>query len=364
MNKTTLFSMTAIALASSVSFGVSAADDATVNDRISQAEQRLQYLEKRIQDQNTAIASKQTEGSHWTDTIEVSGLIEIEAGASDTESGDSTSDVTVATVELGIAANINEDLSAEIVLLYEEDETDLEVDVAEVVYALPGSDWSFVAGQNYLPFGAFETALVSDPLTLELAETRETALLLSYEKDALSGSFYVFNGNKNDSSDNAINNFGGNIAYNAETFSLGLGYISDIGDSDTIQDVVTSSTSNDQVGAFSFNASIVSGRATFIFETIEAIESFAPAVLADAEPEARNIEVDYEITIAGKPAVLAIASQTTKDARSLSQPENRRLIGLGIDVNDNLSFSFEIAQEEDYDGVDTDTYVAQMAVSF
>ncbi len=351
----------AIALASSSAFTMA---DSAVNDRISQAEQRLQYLEKRIQDQNEAIASKQTAGASWTDTIEVSGLIEIEAAGTDTDGGASESDTTVATVELGIAANINDDLSAEIVLLYEEDETDLEVDIAQVTYALPGSDWSFVAGQKFLPFGAFETALVSDPLTLELAETRETALMLAYEKDALSGSFYIFNGDKNDSSDNAINNFGANIAYTTDTFSLGLGYISDIGDSDTIQDAITASTDNDQISGVSLNATIVSGPATFIFENIQAVNSFDAAVLADAEPEARNLEFDYALTLAGKPAVLAFSVQKTKEAASLSLPEDRRLIGLGIDVNDNLSFGFEISQEEDFAGVDTDSYVAQMAASF
>jgi len=34
------------------------------------------------------------------------------------------------------------------------------------------------AGQLYVPFGAFETGLISDPLTLEIGETRESTVLL------------------------------------------------------------------------------------------------------------------------------------------------------------------------------------------
>ena len=53
------------------------------------------------------------------------------------EFGDSESDATIATVELGIASNITDNINAAIVLLFKEDETDLEIDTAEITYSLP-----------------------------------------------------------------------------------------------------------------------------------------------------------------------------------------------------------------------------------
>ena len=47
--------------------------------------------------------------------------------------------------------------------MYEEDDTDLEVDVATITIADPDGPWFVTGGQQYLPFGAFETNMVSGP---------------------------------------------------------------------------------------------------------------------------------------------------------------------------------------------------------
>ena len=91
-------------------------------ERLENAEQRIQYLEQRMQDQNKTIASKQTKGDNWSDALSFSGAIEVETGLSDPENAKSTSDTTVATVELAAEAAISDQLSANIVLLYEEDD--------------------------------------------------------------------------------------------------------------------------------------------------------------------------------------------------------------------------------------------------
>ena len=158
----------------------------------------------------------------------------------DPENGESESDVTLATVELGLAANLNENVSADILFLFEEDETDLEVDTAQLRYDFSNSPLSLTAGQIYVPFGTFQTALISDTLTLELGETRESALLLEYEQDAWSGSFYLFNGDNNEDGGNNIDSWGANVAYTNDRFSLGFGFINNIGDSDALQDSLSS----------------------------------------------------------------------------------------------------------------------------
>ena len=332
-------------------------------ERIEKAEQRLEYLEKRLQNQNEAIASKQNKGANWTDTLEVSGVIEVEAASSDPENADDASDITVATAELGLVANISDELNAELVFLHEEDDTDFEVDVAQFSYAL-NDNWSLVAGQLYIPFGAYETGLVSDPITLDLGETRETVLMMNYEGGAVSGSVYIFNGDNKDTGKDEINNWGANIAYSRDNVSFGLAYINDLLDSDSLQDVLNSSTVTDYAGGLAANVTFNAGNFTLIAEQVAATDTFNDAPVAGDKPKARNLELDYALAIAGKPATIAFAAQSSEDAANSGLPEKKRLVGLSIDVTDNIGLGLEYSKEEDYSDVQTNNLLAQIAVSF
>jgi len=51
------------------------------------------------------------------------------------------------------------------------------------------------AGRMYIPFGNFESNMISDPITLTMSETREEAFQLGVElENGLHGSAYLFNG--------------------------------------------------------------------------------------------------------------------------------------------------------------------------
>ena len=326
----------------------------STEDRLQQAEQRIRYLEQRVQDQNAVVAEQKTAlednaGAHWFNAIEVSGAVEVEASYSDPENGDSESDIAAATVELGIAGDLNEQTSVEIVLLYEDGDSELDVDVAQLTHAFAESPFSLTAGQLYVPFGAYETALVSDPLTLELGETRETSLLLGFEQDALSGSFYIFNGNNSEGVDNSIDNWGANIGYVNDAFSVGFAYINDIGDSDALQDSLATNEVAEYAPGISANASAGFGAVTLIAEYTAATDEFSAAAFEGAKPSAANFEIDYEFALTGWAATLAAAYQVSDEALGLELPETRVLLGLGVEINDNFGLGFEISRDEDYD---------------
>jgi hypothetical protein len=173
-------------------------------------------------------------------SIVFDGLIEIEASHSSPYVGGSSSDIVVATAELGASVMVNDQVSAGISLLYEEDDTDLEVDVATLTYSPTEANWSITAGQLYVPFGSYQTNMVSDPLTLEIGETRETVARFDIESGILSAAIYLFNGTnkKNNGADNKADNFGLNLGYTIEgqvNITGSVGYINDIGDSDGLQ---------------------------------------------------------------------------------------------------------------------------------
>lgn len=174
--------------------------------------------------------------------MELSGLVELEANVTEPDEGDSTSDFTVATVELTLAAPVNDWIQGEIVFLYEQDETDFGVDSATVSIAPPDGPWFVNAGLFAVPFGRFETNLVSDPLTLEMGEMYESAVQLGMESNGFTASAYIFNGDSDKDGDDKIDNFGLDFGYAMESedrsFAIGAGYINHLGDTDALQDAM------------------------------------------------------------------------------------------------------------------------------
>ena len=156
--------------------------------------------------------------------VSVSGAVEVEFTSNKDFTNTKSSDIALATVELTFESQINNRVSAQIVLLHEEDDTPLEVDVGTISMDL-GSGFSMTAGQTYLPFGSYQTHMISDTLSLELTETRQSVILFDYENNALNASFYVFNGDvlKTSGSDK-MSSAGLNIAYSSEQLTTGLSY--------------------------------------------------------------------------------------------------------------------------------------------
>ncbi len=70
----------------------------------------------------------------------------------------------------------------------------------------------FTGGRFTVPFGSYETNMISDPLTLEIGETGEDALMVGFEAAGFYGSFYVFNGDTNEGGgDENIEHFGATV---------------------------------------------------------------------------------------------------------------------------------------------------------
>ena len=370
----------------------SALAEPTVNDRMERLEQRLHYLEQRVQSQDQVIRDRDREiaalrgagpdddtgGNAWFDRIEVGGVVEVEASYVSPEGGDDESDLTLATVELGIAAQVTDWVGAEVALLYEDDgETELDVDVARITLAPPDGPWFVTAGQFYQPFGVFDSNMVSDPLTLELGEIRESAVAAGFAHGGWSGTVYVFNGSnsKAGGADDNLDNFGLTLGYAAAGdgygFSGALGYLNDIGDSDTLQDAVDAGIGNkqvpDYVSGWFASATLEAGDFTLIGEYVAAREDFAPGVLDGgpaAAPAAWNLELGYAFALAGRGAVAAVGYQGTEEAEALDLPEQRVLAALSVEIFKQTSLSFEWARDQAYDGSESDSFTGQLAVAF
>ena len=243
------------------------------------------------------------------------------------------------------------------------------------------SHFALAAGRMYVPFGNFESQMVSDPLTLEIGETRETSVQVGYVSDGLYGSAWLSNGDTNDDGGDHIEQFGFNLGLTRDAeeggvgYDIGLSWTNNMADSDTLQEVVTDAGNLAyKVAGYGIHGLVRTGLFTLIGEYLTASKSFDTADLAfngsGAKPSVFNLEAGYDFELAGKGANVAVAWQGTRDALALELPETRYLAALSVGIFENTTLAFEYAHDEDYDtskggsGEDSDTFTAQLSVEF
>jgi len=201
-------------------------------------EQRMKVLEETQTELYHTLAEKKAAGlaTKITDKISLSGLLEIEMDAENIafDGGDSTSssDLVLATAQLGFGIMFTEEVRSNIILLYEEGSDGIEVDEAaiDIDYApLFGR-----IGRIYIPFGVFNSHFINSPMTQELGETRETAMLIGYGHELFSVSAYLFNGDAQKvGEESQLRDFGASLVLTpTEGLALGCSYLSDLADSD------------------------------------------------------------------------------------------------------------------------------------
>jgi len=290
--------------------------------------------------------------------IELVGLNEIKRSHNRSYSG-SESVHNLTKIELALNAQVYKQLSAEVVLMHEDNNH--EIDVAALNLALNDDRWILTAGQVYLPFGSFDSNMISDPFTLELAETRKSAIQVSYKNNNFVSVFYIFNGKnkQNNGIDDTVDNFGFNLKYKTKQNSkltTGISYINDIGDSNSLQDVIESNQGNNNVrkhvAGIGMSAVLEFHRVKLIAEYISAIDNFASTELAfngqGAKPSAANIEAGYDFTLSGKPATFAVAFQITEQALGLDIPKSSLSTALTLFIMKKTSLAFEFSNKNDY----------------
>ena len=325
----------------------------------------------------------------WVDRINLGGVVEVEAGTTSNADGDYAtrgddgSAVTLATVELSMEAAINELVNAHIVLLHEDGGgTPLDVDNATMTIGnLEKFPVYLTVGRMAVPFGNFNSHMVSDPLTLAMGETLESAMQVGFEAHGFNGSVYLFNGDANRTGkDDLLDQFGANLGYSMEKNGLnleaGISYINSIDDSDGVWGTVmaNSATVVDNISGLGVHGTVGYRGFSLIGEYVGATESFSPAELAwkneGAQPMSWNTELGYTLDLMGKESTVAIGVQGTDEAQALGLPENRYLIAASVGIFDKTQLSFEWFYDKDYaaNGGGSDNHAnaatAQLAVEF
>ena len=263
-----------------------------------------------------------------TSPIQFSGLIESEAGVAIIQEVETTteSDFALATVEFGADAQLSDNVLAHLLLLYEEGENNDNIAVDEGSIALKniyGTPLAITFGRLYVPFGEFNSHFVSDPFTLEIAETGKTALQIGIEHQIFAGSLALFKsgvvaaGEEN----NHLNNISACIAITPTeemlgegiSISVGASFIKNLADTDGIGDVTgfdADKLDDIPLGLGAFTSVGLSGvflEGEFIAALGDLSGKTATGATFESKPWTLNTEIGYSLE--GLPIPIEVAAK-------------------------------------------------------
>lgn len=327
-------------------------------------------LEKAQAEAQAAAAKAESASKSTPDflkSIDVGGALEVEATNTEGFDDKDSSDITLSKVELYLDAQPFDFVSTHVQLLYE-DGGDEKITLDEAFATLGNTEKFPVylqAGKWAVPFGGFDTNMSTDPLTKNLGETKEAAVLVGATLDGFSAEGYLYNGDTQKSGEgNHIDQFGFALSYAGEfsgaKIGIGGGYISNIADSDGLTDKLSSATAiKDYVGGVEIHGSLAYEGFALLGGYMKATESFQSGEIAfkgqGAEPSAWNVEAAYTLPILGKVTTFAATVQGTDEALALELPETRYGGAITVGVMEHTAVTAEYLHDEDYSVTDGGT---------
>lgn len=308
----------------------------------------------------------------WFEKVQLFGAIEVEANYTD-EDGEKSSDVDLATFDLGVDVTLNEMFSGYGVLSWDADEDKVIIDEGGITLGnVDEMGYAVTAGKLYVPFGVFETAMLADPLTLELGEIVEGAAVVDFAAEGFYGSVYAFNSELDkDGDDDKIDAFGLMAGYameadDAYSLDVSVGYVSNITSSGGFVDGLAEQgldVIDDQTSGMTFAAIVGVADFTLVGEYMAALDSdYSDAT--DEEPSAWYLKASYGFDVGGYVATIAATYQQSDEAEFVGLAETRYGAAFGVVVVEGFGVTVEYLRDEAYDGAETDSLTAQLALEF
>ena len=309
--------------------------------------------------------------------LKFSGLSEIEASYSKTRGEAARSDLTLATAQLAAEVTVNENIGGHLILLYEEEpgENFLQLDEAVITLRcsrkLLGQVPTLSAGRLYLPFGRFNSFMVSDPLTVELSETRNTAAVVGLDGKSWSLEGGLFNGEVDSGHDTLDSYVVALKVTPAEWVSFGAGYLSDLAESDAAL-VADANRYHANVAAASIFGSLTLGPIRLEAELVAALDDFDPALigldangdgapdtsLTGRRPRAWALELgwcpDEGLQLAGR----------FEGARDFQGNPTRYGGTVSYELFPHTIVALEYLRQDPRQAADSDTVTAQLALAY
>ncbi len=337
----------------------------------------IEGIDERLSKIEDGIIANDQSGE-WVDGLTLSGAIEVEANYESMDFDDASvqdtdaSDLALATVELGVDADIVKHVKGHVLFKWEGDP----VDVDEGFIILDGEDsvpFYLNVGKLYVPFGQFESHFISDPMTLEIGETNQNALKVGYTNDWIELSAAIFNGDIDETGDDDhMNSLAGSVVLSLPegvvpdlALTAGVSYLSNIADSDGLEGETPGAVS-DSVGGFSAFLSAAFRDKVFVeIEYLGATDDFAAGELSfdggsTFAPRAWNIEV----ALAPVEGIELAARYEGSDDLGDFAPESQYGVALSYDLFESTSLAFEYLHATFQNNDERDLLTTQLAVEF
>ncbi|MDZ4184497.1 MAG: LbtU family siderophore porin [Desulfuromonadales bacterium] len=303
-------------------------------------------------------------------TLSFSGLIKVEADYSKSKGTDAVSDLKLATLQLSAEAQLNKQVGGHVILLYEEEGGDdaLKVDEAVITLHLPqhllGQDPTLDLGKLYLPFGKFNSAMISDPLTLDLGETQNSAAVFGLGGDLWSLRVGLFNG-ETEQNDDTIDSFVAAFEITPVAgVSFGASYLSDLAESGAglVADPILYDSS---VAAASAFASLAFGGVGLEGEIVTALTDFDTALIGLPDTDLTGKRpLAWQTQLSWRPSEVLQLAARVEGAKDYQDEITR----YGATVSYGLTKGAVIAMEYLYsdfaDDLKNQTVTAQLAMEF
>ena len=287
--------------------------------------------------------------------ISISGAVEPSA-VLNSNNRQKTGDFNLGTSELDVAAALNENVEAFMAIAYDSappavggprvNNSAFNLKMGFInIGNLDKTPFYFTAGQVYIPFGRYSSAMIDSPLTLELARTKARPFILGYKSQTPTGVFASVYGFRGETRLGRSGVGGVNLGYvfGGENFSgeIGGSYISSLNDSAGMQN--NGSVPFTTFGGFSslsngselvrktpgadVHANISFDRYSLTAEWVGATTSFRTQDLSyngqGAKPSAAQIEAGVTFIMFNRPASVGLGYQYSREALALNLPKQR-----------------------------------------
>lgn len=312
--------------------------------------------------------------------IAVSGKAEPQAVINRPYVGFSDGDLTLGSSEIDFAAALNQNVEAYIAIAYDESPPSVGPRINNSAFNLnmgfvnignlDKTPLYFTAGQLFVPFGRYSTAMISAPLPMNLSRTKSRPFILGYKSQEDSGPFAAIYGYKSDTTYGKSGVGGVNLGYvfvkNDINGELGVSYISSVDDAAGMQNTAVppgttfggfgSLTNGNEwirkTPALDVHGNIGIDRYNFAAEWVTVSKRFRTQDLSmngqGAMPQAGQLEANMTFKAFNRPSSIGVGYQWTHDALALNLPQQRLIGVFNISIWKDTVESLEYSHDIDY----------------
>lgn len=230
-------------------------------------------------------------------------------------------------------------------------------------------------GQMFVPFGRYESSMISSPLTKFIGKTKARAISISYVSQPKDNHItpyarvFGFKGDTKTGNDNLAKQYGadaglwyGNSTWNGD---MGASYIANLADAEGMQDngvgTITSFRGYDRsdvqnlshyVPGVSVHTNLAYTQYNLIAEYVTALTQFGQNNMTfnthGAKPSALNVEGAYSFTLYRHPSTFGLGYGLSNQALALNIPQQRYSAVFATTFLTNTTFSLEYRYDKNY----------------